>query len=286
MRIATYNIQYWTGMDQKWNPERTLAAIQELAADIIALQEVVHPVEGMEDPPPLERAAEMMGGHFVFAPIWDAGTLPHIPGPLGIALISRYPIIAHAIHTLDPLTPVPPRKVLEVRVEPPDAPPLILYTTHLDWRSEDVRATQVRSLLRWTTRDLGRPHLLLGDFNSVHPQDIPTYERLTGEPWKTLVKRIQAEYPQAPLVPKAIPPILKKGYIDAFTLAGEGDPRTYTTAEPVLRLDYCFIDPVLAPAVQRVHRWETELSRIASDHYPLIVDLKSTTTRWEEAKER
>lgn len=274
MRIVTYNIQYWTGMDRERRPERTLAAVQEMAPDIIALQEVVHPLDDVEGPSPLEEMARHMGGAFVFAPIWPGGTLSHIPGPMGIALVSRYPILAHAVHTLDPLDAKPPRRALEVRVALPDGRHLILYTTHLDWRSEEVRATQVRSLLRWTTRDVGRAHLVLGDFNSVHPRDIPVYEELTGLPWPRFVERVEEEYPQAPREPRAIPLIVRRGYEDAFLLAGEGDLRTYTTADPTLRLDYCFLDPVLKSSVRRARRWDTELGRTASDHYPLVVDLE------------
>ncbi|NPA90161.1 MAG: hypothetical protein GXO55_01730 [Chloroflexi bacterium] len=271
MRVVTYNIQYWTGMDRTFHPERTLEAIREMAPDIIALQEVVHPVEGTETP--LAQAAAIVGGEYVFTPFWPQGAIPHIPGPLGIALISKFPILAYAIHILDPRDAQPPRRLLEVRVELPGQRFLTLYTTHLEWRSEEVRTRQVQSLLRWTTRDKGRPHLVLGDFNTVHPADIPMYEHLTGEPWNAFVHRVQEEYPQAPEEPQALPHMVKAGYEDAFLLAGKGDPRTYTTADPTLRLDYCFLDPTLREGVHEARRWDSELGRTASDHYPLVVDV-------------
>ncbi len=272
MRIVTYNIQYWTGMDRTQDPERTLAAIREMNPDIIALQEVVHPFAEVGGRPILERVAQALGGEYVFGQIWAPGELPHLDQPMGLALVSRFPILAHANHKLSHTGPTHPRRLLEMRVLLPGDRELTLYVTHLEWRTESVREEQVRSLLQWTTRDRGRPHLLLGDFNSVHPEDVARYEESGGR-WEEFVDEIEADFPQAAREPRAIPRILKAGYVDAFLAVGEGDGRTYTTAQPLLRLDYCFVDPSLAAALQRARRWDTELGRTASDHFPLVVDM-------------
>ncbi len=272
MRIATYNIQFWTGMDNVWNPQRTIDTVREIAPDIIAMQEVVHPADREGGAAPLARLAAALGGDFRFAVIWPAGTFEHVPGPLGVAIISRLPILAHAIHKLPSRPPDPPRRLLEVRLSLADDRFLTVYITHLEWRWEEVRLQQARALLQWTTRDRGKPHLLLGDFNSVHPQDIARMEA-EGIHWPDFVQRVQKEFPQAPLEPKAIPAILKAGYVDAFSEVGTGEGRTYTTAEPTLRLDYAFLDPSLKPTLQKARRWDSGLAPVASDHYPLVIDI-------------
>ncbi len=271
MRVATYNIQYWTGMDGVQDPERTLRVLQEIDADLVALQEVLHPWP--EDRPTLARAAEMLGATFVFGEVWAKGDLPRLEAPMGVALLSRYPVLAYANHRLTHEGPTHPRRLLEVRVELPGGEPLTVYVTHLEWRSEDVRVDQVKSLLLWTTRDRGRPHLLLGDFNAVHPEDVRRFEDAGGR-WEEFVADIQADFPQAAVEPRAIPRLVKAGYVDAFLEVGEGDGRTYTTARPLLRLDYCFVDPSLRDRLKQAQRWETPLARVASDHFPVVVDFR------------
>ncbi len=272
MRIATYNIQYWTGMDGRQDPERTIATVVEIAPDILAMQEVVHPHPLADGTPALERLAHLLGGEYVFTEIWPAGAIPRISAPMGLALISRYPILAHAHHRLTHKGPGETRWLLEARLLLDDDRHLTVYVTHLEWRWEDVRVQQVRSLLQWTTRDRGRAHLLLGDFNTVHPDDVVRFEA-EGRSWQEFAASVQDGFPQAAPEPKAIALVLKAGYVDAFAAVGEGDGRTYTTGQPLLRLDYCFVDPSIQGWLVRARRWESELSQVASDHFPLVVDV-------------
>lgn len=270
MRVVTYNIQYWTGRDGRQDPARTIGVLEEIGPDIVALQEVLHPWPAGS--PALEEAAKRVGGEMVFAEVWAAGDLPHLDAPMGLALISRYPILAYASHRLSHTGPTHPRRLLEVRLNLPDDTPLTVYVTHLEWRDEAIREEQVRSLLLWTTRDKGRPHLLLGDFNAVHPDDVQDFEAQGGR-WEEFVEEIEADFPQAAREPRALRRLLRAGYVDAFREVGEGDGRTYTTDRPLLRLDYCFVDLSLRGALQRARRWDTPLARDASDHFPLVVDL-------------
>ncbi len=274
MRVVTYNIQYWTGMDKQHNPARTIDTVVEMAPDIIAMQEVVHPLPLEDGITALEHLAQRLGGEYVFTEIWPAGTFPHIPAGLGLALVSRYPILAHAHHRLNHSGPGDTRYLLEARLLLGDEQYLTVYVTHLEWRWEDVRVEQVRALLLWTTRDKGRPHILLGDFNAVHPDDVAEVEKASGRPWAEYATSLPDLFRrQGDPNPRAIARILKAGYVDAFRAVGEGDGRTYTTDQPLLRLDYCFVDPSIGMWLQRARRWDTELARVASDHFPLVVDM-------------
>jgi len=48
LRVATYNLHSGIGLDRRFRPQRILDVIGELDADIIALQEVLSPVFGVD----------------------------------------------------------------------------------------------------------------------------------------------------------------------------------------------------------------------------------------------
>jgi len=86
IRVATYNVHRWSGLNGRSTPDPARAAfvISELEADVVALQEVLRPFTG-EDP--LERLSDALGFHLAFAV-----TRQHKLGQLGNAILSRYPI--------------------------------------------------------------------------------------------------------------------------------------------------------------------------------------------------
>lgn len=58
--------------------------------------------------------------------------------------------------------------------------------------------------------------------------------------------------------------------VDAFAAVGSGDGFTYSTADPVRRIDSVFADPRLRPV--KVESIDSTDVRIASDHRPLVVE--------------
>ena len=86
LRVATYNVHRWSGVNGRGTPDAARAAfvIAELDADVIALQEVLRPFTG-EDP--LEMLSDALGLHLAFAV-----TRQHKRGQLGNAILSRFPI--------------------------------------------------------------------------------------------------------------------------------------------------------------------------------------------------
>jgi hypothetical protein len=84
--VATYNVHRWTGLNGRGasDPARAGFVISEMAADVIALQEVMRPHRGDD---PLEALAEALGMHVTFA-----ATRVHKRGELGNAILSRWPI--------------------------------------------------------------------------------------------------------------------------------------------------------------------------------------------------
>src|SRR5262249_59719740 len=86
LAVATYNVHRWTGHNGRGRPDpaRACFVISELAADVIALQEVLRPFGGDD---PLEAIADRLGLHVAFA-----ATRTHRLGELGNAILSRWPI--------------------------------------------------------------------------------------------------------------------------------------------------------------------------------------------------
>ena len=81
--VATYNVHRWTGINGRGasDPARAGFVISEMAADVIALQEVMRPLRGDD---PLDALAEALGMHVTFA-----ATRVHKRGELGNAILSR-----------------------------------------------------------------------------------------------------------------------------------------------------------------------------------------------------
>lgn len=268
MRVLTYNIHGWRGQDNRFDVPRLARIIRESGAGLIALNEVFHPlVHSGSEQPALDQLAEMLGMTYAFGPALtpQLAFAPH--SAYGNALVTRYKLLAHASHHLTPVEGHEQRGLLEARVLLDDGtPPLSVYVTHLDYKSEEVRMKQVRALLQWTLRDRIRPHLLLGDFNALAPEDyrgraaelaaLQRHERLCsrlGDPIQVL------------------PRLVKAGYVDGAAGKGVGQS-TFPSDEPRVRIDYILASSALAPALVKTVRFETDETAIASDHYPVIAE--------------
>jgi endonuclease/exonuclease/phosphatase family metal-dependent hydrolase len=269
IRALTYNIHHWEGMDSRIDVARVTEVIRATGADLVALNEVYHPVTlpGLAEPP-LAAMAHALGMEYAFGVALPHDTFADSDAAYGNALLSHYPILAHATHHLATVAGHEQRSLLEVRVLPPSGKACTLYVTHLDCYAEDVRLTQLNSLLLWTGRDRGRLHLLLGDLNSLAPGDYqekkeswPAIEKVLGEP-----NRLQEER-------KVLPRLLRAGYLDAFATVGQGAAETSTTTDPLLRIDYILVPEAGRETLQRCRRWDEGAAAVASDHFPLLAEL-------------
>lgn len=156
LTVATYNVHRWTGLNGRGDPDPARAAfvISELGADVIALQEVVRP---LEEEDPLERLADALGLHLAFAV-----TRIHRQGELGNAILSRWPI--PMVSTLDlSFSRLEKRLAVAASFEAP-AGMLGVVATHLAL-VDRTRHQQVQSLLEHPQLRSG-PALLMGDMNA------------------------------------------------------------------------------------------------------------------------
>jgi endonuclease/exonuclease/phosphatase family metal-dependent hydrolase len=154
--VATYNVHRWTGHNGRGEPDpaRACFVISELAADVIALQEVLRPQDGDD---PLEALADRLGLHVAFA-----ATRQHRHGELGNAILSRWPI--GSVFVLDLSYSRMERRLAMAAQLPYAGGVLDVVATHLAL-GDRTRHRQVRSLLDHP-RLQGAPTLLLGDLNA------------------------------------------------------------------------------------------------------------------------
>lgn len=152
--IATYNIHGAVGADGRFAPERVAGVLQEISADIIALQEV--PLGGAACPNVLDLLQQATG----FAAV-EGPTMQCPDRRYGNAVLSRYPVIATRNIDLS-FGSREPRGALDADISC-HGHPLRVIATHLGLRFAERRA-QIQTLLQAFDTDR-MPVILLGDIN-------------------------------------------------------------------------------------------------------------------------
>jgi endonuclease/exonuclease/phosphatase family metal-dependent hydrolase len=232
-RLATYNVHRCIGMDGRQSVRRILRVLAEIDADLIALQEVSAVGANQATQLGLE-----LGFHVLFCP-----TL-HGDHAYGHALLSRHPIKARLIGPLPLVSEAPykePRGAIWAHLSI-GTRSLHLFSTHLALGQSD-RALQVDTLLGpgWIgALPVEEPLILCGDFNFTP----------SGRNYRRITTRLR----------------------DAQLAHDRGPVRmTFSTVCAVARLDHIFLSPHFT--VLDVKSPRTHLTRVASDHYPLVADL-------------
>lgn len=153
--VATYNVHRWAGVagGSRWNPELAAGVISELDVEIIALQEVLRPLDA-EDP--LEVLADELGLHLT-----SVSTRVHRHGDLRNAILSRWPMTS--AFTIDlSLSRLEQRSAIVTQFEGNGAS-VSIVSTHLAL-VDRTRKRQVQSLL--DDERLQGAAILLGDMNA------------------------------------------------------------------------------------------------------------------------
>jgi len=269
VKVLTYNIHGWRSLDPAgaFNLDDLVEVIGDAQADLVGLNEVFHP-RPADGGAALARLAARLGMTFAFGPTLTAAESP-AGIPYGNAVLSRWPIVAHAAHRLaaGPAGATSEtRGLFETRMHAPSGQPFTLYVTHLDHRSEASRQAQWRAASTWLTRDRDRPHLVVGDFNALASCDYPTADTVA----ELQARRAIQSWPAA--VFDLVSQIGKTGYRDAFASAGVGDGATFPADALHMRIDYIF-QPSGAPGeLVRCRRWAHPRARAASDHLPMFAE--------------
>lgn len=156
LRIATYNIRKARGLDQRHRPDRVMAVIRSLAADVVVLQEADHRLGRRPSALPLDGIERATG----LAPV-DIGPDGSL-GWHGNAVLVR-PGITVAETACLKLPGIEPRGAVRAELETPIGP-LRLLAVHLGLR-RGCRTAQAERLSRELSGLAHKPVVLAGDFN-------------------------------------------------------------------------------------------------------------------------
>jgi endonuclease/exonuclease/phosphatase family metal-dependent hydrolase len=186
LRIASYNVHKYTGLDFRKDPERIAAVIRSLDADIVSLQEVLTDT-GAAPSSQLRILAEMTGMHMAVA----GPTMRKADGQYGNAILSRFPITRVRLHDIS-LGAFEPRGIIDADIRVGDQTVRVLATHFGLWPME--RDRQAQRLLEILSENPAQPLIVMGDMNCWVPGS-PVLRRLRERLGKPATRR---SYP-APL---------------------------------------------------------------------------------------
>ena len=159
VHLMTYNIHRWAGRDHLIDLDRLAAVIQAADADIVGLNEVLHPVTlGQSSYTPLVELAERLGMQYAFGPSGWIDYGPSWHGPVGNALLSRYPLTDVSNTWLPRLPSTKQRSLLGATLASGPVQGLTPFVTHLDHAFEGTRLHQVSGVIKRIARR--SPHFL------------------------------------------------------------------------------------------------------------------------------
>jgi endonuclease/exonuclease/phosphatase family metal-dependent hydrolase len=236
-RLLTYNVHRCLGIDGHLSPGRVADVIASCSPDIVALQEldVRRARSGHVDQ--AHAIAEALGMQMHFHP-----ALRVLEEQYGDAILTARPARLVRAAALPGRRGLEPRGALWAGVEIGGVEVQVI-NTHLGLLHAE-RSAQVDALLGsdWLGHPSCRaPMVLLGDFNAV-PRS-RTYRRLAAR------------------------------LMDARAKALSGQRfATFPSRMPLLRIDHVFLSPGIE--VLRVETLRTPLARLASDHLPLLVEIR------------
>jgi len=157
MRIVTYNIHKARGIDGRTSVKRIARVLEDVDADIIALQEIFGGCDAQEGQ--VETIASHLGLNATFG-----RTRQHQSRPYGNAILTRWPIIQS--HEMDISWMRRERRgCIRADLKTPRGT-LHVFNIHMG-TSYFERRHQVRSLLssKQIVENLSGPRVLVGDFN-------------------------------------------------------------------------------------------------------------------------
>lgn len=235
IRILTYNIHSCVGTDRKLDPARIADVIASIEPDIVALQEVDVGRRRTGGVDQAHLIASLLRMQVQFN-----ASLTVAEEKYGDALISALPMSPAQAGPLPSLGET--RGALSVEFTVGDRR-LRAINTHLGLRGRE-RVQQMSALLAppW----LGHPSpeqtptVLCGDFNAIP----------ASSAYRMAARRLR----------------------DAQLAGGDTVRPTFPSGLPLMRLDHVFVSEGIRVAGTQVVR--NRLTRLASDHLPLVVDLE------------
>ncbi len=239
IRVATYNVHGCLGTDGQRSEGRIAEVIAGLEVDIVGLQELDLSRKRSGGVDQAGIIAKRLGWHGHFHAALRRGDEHY-----GHAILSRHPLTLRRAICLPGIAPFfcrEERAAVGTDVAT-DAGVIQVINTHLGLgRRERRLQAELLASADWLDDDSGgAPLILLGDFNSLPG----------SRPHRTLSRRLR-DVREMVRSPHSL--------------------RTFPTSFPVFAVDHIFVNATLRPLKVAVHR--TALSRVASDHFPLVAEL-------------
>lgn len=159
-RVATWNLHGCVGADRVFDPERSLAVIAEIDADILALQEVESRASRSRGVDAFLLMRERTGLHSA-----EVRVLSTADGHFGHMILSRWPFVDSRSYDISTVRRER-RMAIDTTLATPCGPIRVL-AAHLGWRVLEQRQ-QVRIMRRILDSAPAERTLILGDFNEPH----------------------------------------------------------------------------------------------------------------------
>lgn len=243
LRVMSYNIHVGIGMDKKLDLRRIADVIKLYGCDLVGLQEVDRGVERTGRVDEIKELARLTGMDYAFA-----HNLDYQGGQYGVAILSRYPILAIDHRRYANTRERERRGFIRIEVEVKGRR-LNFVTTHLDYQHADGRLFEARQMLD-ALKDVRGPLIVTGDFNEEPPGQV--YELMSGAGFADGWRRARGPSAEFP-----------------------GDGATYPADKPTKRIDYIFyrgLGEDRPPAADE-DASQVVPDTLASDHRPLVVGL-------------
>lgn len=244
IRLLSYNIQ----RGGAGREDALASVITPCAPDIVVFQEATRPAV-------IERLSKQTS-----MPYWAA--MPK----LSLGFMSRVPIAHYEWHR--------PRVSRHAFLEiVPAGMTARVFGVHLSavfaaW-TESRRVFELRAMLNGIKRHQDGFHALVGDFNTVTPGELLDFASLPQKVRATVwLSGGRIRWRTTQIVRDA-------GYADAFRRLHPADPGlTLPASKPQVRLDYLFVPDGYLDRVERCEVVRSEAAAKASDHLPLLSELK------------
>jgi endonuclease/exonuclease/phosphatase family metal-dependent hydrolase len=241
LRLMTYNVHACVGMDGRLSPERIARVIGQSDADVVCLQELdaFRLRSGKLDQ--AQSIARILEMDYHFHPAW------HVQDEqFGNAVLTRHPMrvierggLHH--HKADRSR----RSAIWVEIDAGGSRTIQVINTHMSIYPVEQRI-QARELLeKWVAPARSRgPVILCGDFNA----------RPGSRTWSILAASMR----------------------DVESFDERPARRTYFSPWPLMRVDHIFVTGTIR--ADAVHVLDSRMARTASDHLPLVADLRFDKT--------
>lgn len=282
--ILTWNIQWGRGADGQVSLERQLAHARAMSEfDVLCLQEVTSGLSDLPGRPGIDQWSELadaLGSDYTviggFALERHNGT--HVQR-FGNAIATRLPvhhIRRHALPCPADATPYMPRMAIEAIVQAPFGL-LRIITTHLEYYSELQRLAQIDALRAIHAEGCARVShpSVLGTESEAGP-----FRPLAQTTSTIVCGDFNCKPDSTPKRLATVPFTKEPALHDAWEIAHGTTPQPPTFGvhdrtgwtEPAYACDFMLISDPLKP---RVLRMEVNSTTQASDHQPMLLELRN-----------